>query len=300
MNIVFGADRRYAMPLAVALRSLSDHSHGVATTVFILHDGLDTDLRSKVEASCDSGPAVEWIAVPDQTMSELKIGLRLPHSSHYTIVVPRFLPAEVSRVVYLDADILVRRPLTDLWATDLGDHAFAAARDSYLPTISAGLAPWRRLGLDPRAPYFNAGIIVMDLDAWRDAELSERAMRLLGEEGFPKSDQSALNALSAGAWQPLDPTWNLQSHFLTGDTSRAWSWTDRAVLERAIADPGIVHFCHGDFARPWQAGSSHPYRDAWLATLDRTAWAGWRPRRRRAPGALRRVRRAGRALRGRP
>ncbi len=298
VKVVFGADRSYAMALAVALRSLADHSNGVAPTVFVLHDGFDVDLQRKIERSCEP-LRPEWITVPEQTIAELKVGLRLPHSSHYTILVPRFVPAEVSRVVHLDADILVRRALTDLWATELGGHAFAAAHDAFLPTLAAGL-PWRRLELDPRAPYFNAGVMVMDLAAWRDAEISERAMRLLGEDGFPKSDQSALNALAAGGWQPLDPAWNVQSHYLTGDASRAWAWTDRDLLERAIADPGIVHFCHGDFARPWQADSSHPYRDAWLATLDRTPWAGWRPRRHWTAGALRRVRRAGRVLAGRP
>ena len=297
VTIAIGADHDYAMQLAVALRSLADHGGDGIPTVFVLHDGFDDDLRRRVHESCGPDLALEWITVDHATIADLKTGARLPHSSAYRVLVPRLLPSALARVVYVDADILVRRPLTDLWSTDLASSPFGAVRDAYIPSIAADV-PWRRLGLDPRTPYFNAGVLLMDLHAWRDTRVSERALDLLRVETFPNSEQTALNAVAGGWWHALDPVWNVQSHFLAADASRAWGHVDTETLTSAIADPGIVHFCHGEFARPWQAGSSHPYRDEWLATLDRTAWAGTRPRRHWGAGALRRLRRVGRGLAG--
>lgn len=295
--IVLGADHGYAMQLAVALRSLADHAGDDLPPVFVLHDGYDTTEQRRIQQSCGPAIAPEWITVDAAMVADLRIGARLPHSTAYRVLAPRLLPSELARVVYLDADILVRRPLIDLCTTDLGSSPFGAVRDAYMPTIAAEV-PWRRLGLDPHTPYFNAGVLVMDLDGWRDAQLTERVLVLLREQAFSNSEQTALNAVAGGSWHALDPVWNVQSHFLVGDASRAWGHVEPATIERALADPGIVHFCHGDFARPWQAGSTHPYRDDWLAVLDRTAWAGTRPTRHRVAGAVRRLRRAGRVLTG--
>ena len=96
-----------------------------------------------------------------------------------------------------------------------------------------------------------------------------------------------------GQWAPLEPTWNVQSYHLAGDRGLSYATEGATRMDSALADPAIVHFTVGTFNRPWQAPCSNPYRDEWLEHLDRTPWAGWRPRpaplARRIWGRARRV-----------
>ena len=63
----------------------------------------------------------------------------------------------VERVLYLDAGVLVRKDLKDLWDTDLCGKPIAASPDVGFPM--SGLD-----GSTPSpSPYSNAGIMLMDL-----------------------------------------------------------------------------------------------------------------------------------------
>ena len=108
-------------------------------------------------------------------------------------------------------------------------------------------------------------------------------------------DGCALNVVLANDWAALHPTWNVQSYHLTGDECLAFAAEGRDRVDEAVADPAIVHFTGGSFNRPWQAPCGNPYRDEWLACLDRTAWRGWRPKP--APAFARALGRTQRALR---
>ena len=295
--VLLGADRAYVRQLAVALRSLSDAAESSTYTAFVVGNEFDAEARRRLSESCGPNVSLHWMSIPESTVRGIKLAGRNPLPTVYPLLAPQILPPELSRVVSLDADVLVRRPLDELWNAELGAHALGAVRDAYLPLAGFEL-PWRRLGVDPRAAYFNAGVMVMALDRWRAEGISDRVLARMRSEALPNDEQSALNAVLGDDWQRLAPEWNTQAHHLAGDSARAWAFEDASTLARAVADPAIVHFCAGDFGRPWQAGSSHPFRDEWFATLDRTPWAGWRPRRHWVRGALHRARRAGGELLG--
>ena len=299
LNVVLAADETYAKQLSVALRSLSDCAEDTEYRAFVLQSGFGRELRARVEASCDEHVTVTWLDVPEHLVAGVQVGRRVSRASTYRIVVPAVLPSDVSRVVYLDCDVIVRKPLDELGAVDLDGAPVAGVRDAYIAAVCTEI-PWRHAGIDPGAPYFNAGVLVIDLDRWRAMDVAARGIALLRELRLRQVDQSALNTLFASQWCALSPRWNLQSHHLAGDRSRAWAFEDRDELEHAIADPAIVHLTQSAFSRPWEAASSHPLRDLWFEVLDRTAWAGWRPRRAWAAGASRRVGRATAALLGRP
>jgi lipopolysaccharide biosynthesis glycosyltransferase len=295
--VLVSADGGYVRQLAVALRSLSDSAGSSTYLAFIVSDAFDADERQRLAECCGPSVSPRWMSIPDAMLQGVKLDGRNPLQTVFPLLAPEILSRDLTRVVCLDADVLVRRPLAELWQADLDAHPLGAVRDAYLPLVGFEL-PWRRLGLDPGAPYFNAGVMVMALDRWRTEGIAERVLTLMRHEAFPNDEQSALNAVLNGDWQRIAPEWNTQSHHLAGDSGRAWAFEDSSTLERAVGDPAIVHFCAGDFGRPWNAGSSHPFRDDWFESLDRTPWAGWRPRRHWVRGALHRARRAGGELLG--
>jgi lipopolysaccharide biosynthesis glycosyltransferase len=198
-------------------------------------------------------------------------------ATYHRLMIARLLPEGVARAVWLDCDLLVTGDLTALWETDLGGSHLLAVRDSVVPRVSSryGIRRWRELGLPRKAPYFNAGVMLLDVDRWRDDDIGVLAGRyLMGARDVMFWDQEGLNAVLCGRWGELDPRWN-----------RMASAERRADAERADAAHWIVHF--GGTLKPWRLPepSSGP-RALFYRHLDQTPWAGWRPRRTPTSAAL--------------
>jgi lipopolysaccharide biosynthesis glycosyltransferase len=155
-----------------------------------------------------------------------------------------------------------------------------AVRDAGAPTVASprGLLNFRELGLAPDLAYLNAGVMSLDLRLWREERLSERLLGYL--ESHPHAirwwDQDALNAVLAGRWGELDPRWN-QIPQVWEPAREGEDGFPASLRELMIRDPWIVHF--STWSKPWHWGCTHPARERFFEVLDRTEWAGWRPRK---------------------
>lgn len=274
--IVLAADANFCKQLAVTIASIARASGGHPHTVFVLHDGYPADLKVRVEQSAGSGLDLTWLEVNAASVDGALLPPNLPPATLFRLLIESMLPESIDKVLYIDTDTIVRHSLVPLWETSLDSRFVAAVRDSWLWWFAQGL-PWRELELSPHLPYFNAGVLLVSLDAWRAADVSARALDLVARYRFQDAEQGALNAIIEGDWLALDPRWNLQGTHLTGDRAGVRALEPPEILDAAIRDPAVVHFCHSLWTRPWEAQSQHPYRREWFELLDATWWAGWRP-----------------------
>lgn len=276
ITIALAADAGFAMQLAVVLTSLVAQAEA-PVEVYILHDGFDDKLRRRVAAGA-MDLKVTWVPVKMGGLHDVEMPSYLGTAALLRLLLPSLLPGSVERVLYLDADVLVRKELDELWATDLGGRSSGAVRDAVIPWAGSPRSlPWRELNMSPKAPYFNSGVLLMDLAAWRERDVAGRAFAALRRQPMLYGDQCGLNAVGPDDILQMDPRWNLQVGHLEPDRSSAWLVERREVLAAALADPAIVHFNTGPLGRPWRSGCAHPWRREWLEVLDRTSWAGWRP-----------------------
>jgi lipopolysaccharide biosynthesis glycosyltransferase len=143
--------------------------------------------------------------------------------------------------------------------------------------VAEPIANFRELGLQPTAPYFNAGVLLVDLAAWRAAEVTTKALACLEQHRRHVMfwDQYAMNVVMAGKWGPLDMRWNQGWHAFKYPN---WQQSpfDRETFDRLRNDPYIIHFTTR--FKPWH-GARHPLRKEFFKYVDRTAWTGWRPPR---------------------
>jgi lipopolysaccharide biosynthesis glycosyltransferase len=199
-------------------------------------------------------------------------------------------------VIYLDADLTVLGDLARLWQCDLAGRLCLAAQDCAAPYMdSAQVLPnyhscaeylgaarpvpnFRELGLAADAPYFNAGVLLVNLAAWREADLARQLLACLQQHAQHVRwwDQYAMNVVLAGQWGPLDIRWNQGSHAFAYPN---WQQSpfDRTTFHQLRDDPYIVHFTTRH--KPWRASCRHPLRKDFFQVVDRTDWAGWRPPR---------------------
>lgn len=263
IQVASGADGRYALPLAVAIQSVATRLAPGRTAIFHLLDaGLGPEGRRRVVAGLDRGRfAVNWITPDRSGYVGLPLWGRMSLATYDKLSLPGVLDAGLRRVLWIDADTLVREDVAVLWDRPLSGAALLAAPDGLVPRLGArfGVAGWRELGLDPRLPYFNAGVLLADLDRWRQSFVTKAALDYLHLHARRTYfwDQEALNAVLAGGWRPLERRWNC------------------SPVEAAGLDPALVHF-FGNL-KPWLRLGRSRWHAEYYEAVDRTAWKGWRP-----------------------
>ncbi|MEM6262153.1 MAG: glycosyltransferase family 8 protein [Bacteroidota bacterium] len=146
------------------------------------------------------------------------------------LLLPELVDAD--RILYLDADILFLKEVETLFDTDLKGKAAAVAREPNWNFLKQDCPRWKEAGLDPLAPYFNSGLILMDLDTFRKQQISYKTLEWL--RNFPEAckfhDQSALNAILHGNFRLLDGSWNTHAYHKTFPMTKFWKQLQRFDL----------------------------------------------------------------------
>jgi lipopolysaccharide biosynthesis glycosyltransferase len=280
ISVVMAVDEQYTAPLCVTVASLLEHLRpGVGLELHLMSSGLTPETRRTLEGAWDDRVRLHWTPLDNETVDALRCyGYTSSLAANFRLVVGSSLPAHVTKVIYLDADLLIRNDLVEIWERDMRGNIVLAVQDCYVQRLpSSCRAP--EAPADGQAPYFNSGVMVIDLDAWRAAGIEqsclEAARRLRHRTKW--LDQHVLNACLAGRWGALPPVWNKQFSL---DLFPDWRCSpyDEREFEEARRQPAIIHFC--THTKPWHAFSDHPRRDvlAYRAALRATAFGG-------APGA---------------
>lgn len=263
IHIASGADSGYALPLVVAIKSVATHLAPHRRAVFHLLDaGLGPELRQRVMAGLDPTRfQVQWVTPNRNGFVGLPLWGRMSVATYDKLSLPVVLDAGVERVLWIDADTLIREDVSKLWDQPMSDACALAVPDRLVPRVGSafGVAGWRELGIDPGLPYFNAGVLLADLDLWRQASVTENALDYLHRHARRTYfwDQEALNAVLALRWHPLDGRWNC------------------SPVEAFNSTPALVHF-YGNL-KPWRRLGISRWHTEYYEALDRTAWKGWRP-----------------------
>lgn len=226
----------------------------------IVHDGdlHDIDEAKITKFIGQHDASIRFHRVPDAFPRDFGELSDWDISVLFRLALTQILPEEVSRVVYLDSDTLVRRPLEELFEIDLGQSGLGAVPESHSAV--------ERLGLPLDSAYLNSGVLAIDLDVWRRDQTSERMLaRVMDKPGrwiFP--DQDILAVEFAGGWTRLPPEYNVTHRFFAG----------RQSLPLPTSDPHIIHFT-GQGMKPWQSLHPHPFADEFWQVAEMVRDAGF-------------------------
>jgi lipopolysaccharide biosynthesis glycosyltransferase len=169
---------------------------------------------------------------------------------------------DLDRVIYLDADTVVCRDISELHDTAMDGRPLAAVPDFNLfhfelhnpipirDRFGASLLYLKEeLGIAYRhaGDYFNSGVLLLDLAAWRRLRLAEACHAFIRGRRLQWPDQDALNVVVGSNYVALDARWNTMAAALENIAPMA---SAQAMLrERWSADPWIVHYT--GTRKPW-------------------------------------------------
>ena len=257
LHIATAIDAAYLVPLQVAITSLKKHLRPSLTPrLYLLNRNLQRSGVEPIAKLIDTFPIVPG----DAAIRKLPRQSGFPPEASFPLLLSECLPADVERVLFLDPDLLVLADVGEIWHTELGDNIIAAVPDMAIPSCWSprGVKDSRELGIPRDAPYFNAGVMLIDMARWRRENVTARVgdylNRYAGRTDF--SHQEGLNAVLWNRWKQLDQRWNL----IASLTGRRYSRDVQAVDAAAM-----VHFA-GQF-KPWQFEVGGPFSEQYVSAL---------------------------------
>ena len=203
-------------------------------------DAIATEFGARlVRYDLDTATAFADIA------NRVKTSRRLSNVVYARLLIDRLLPPEVERIIYLDCDTMVHDRIEELYDVDLQGHPIAAVRDVMSVSIVGGRDIRNNRDLfDTADPYFNSGMLVIDVPKYRAIDVGARLEAAIADGVMARIyyDQDLLNLIFRNNWRALPSRWN----------------TIDAHYSHEAADPAILHYT-GPF-KPWHLFSNAAFR----------------------------------------
>jgi len=296
LSIAVSADDGYAMPMAVAVQSILDTlDPRYQIDLYILDGGISLTNRERCQSTWECRARnIHWIQPLRELFRNFSSSDHFTIATYFRLLLDRLLPLDVSRVVYVDPDTLCRKSIHEIANINLNGFPIAATQDIFCPFIDSRFAMPNfdiargniygmpaipnavEQGVPVNQPYFNSGLMVMDLDCFRQRGIAERLLSYAAKyKGrLLWADQCALNGCLGDQWTQLDPIWNVTTPTFNLPSFQ-YSCFDQRTFERMVSDPALIHFAGPK--KPWHYASQVGFVHEFFLAIDGTAWKGWRP-----------------------
>ena len=271
--VVFASDDNYVPPLTTAIYSLlKNASPDYFYDIVILESGISDDHKDEMEDffARFANASLRFARV-DGMAEEYRLRTnneRISIETYYRFLIQRVLP-DYDKAIYLDSDLVVLDDISQLWNVELGDNLLAATRDAdYLGHLNRNdgiRMHYTNEVLCMKNPYdyFQAGVLVMNLEQMRKAYTFEQWLGFASESEYIFDDQDILNVYCEGRVVYLDTEWDVMND-CGGRIKTVFSFAPAEVFDEfliAYKNPKILHFA--GFEKPWLLGGCDMEKYYW-------------------------------------
>ena len=221
ITLVLVCNDHFSGMLGALIRSIVfNHKSEELLNIYIISDNISVANKSKIADSIgDDHVTLQWLNMKEVINIQRDLPLdssSFPLNVYLRLFIPSILPLDIKKAIYMDVDMIVCTYISDLWHTDLDTHPAAAVRDRSLTVSSewGGITNYKELNLDPSTPYFNSGLLLLNLDVWRRDNILQKVIKAINSNikyaKFP--DQYGINVVLANEIMELDYKWNCYSY----------------------------------------------------------------------------------------
>lgn len=210
--VFFACDNNYLPFLSVTLKSmLANASKGYDYKIYVITTNLDEQYQKRIKEYESEHVEINIVQLREEL---LKITEKFHVRDYYSLeTYYRFFIADLfpqyDKVLYMDCDIAVVGDIAELYNTQMEGNLLCAVQEEVMAEVDVfGSYVEQALGVN-RHEYFNAGIMLMNLDAFRKEKIQEQFLDLLSRYKFRVTqDEDYLNVICKGRVKLLDLGWN--------------------------------------------------------------------------------------------
>lgn len=289
LNLLYQFNEKYVPYAGVSIYSILHHNkYAAEICIYIMGENLSRGAKKKIEGMVTAYKRTVVFIDTEFLIDKMKV-LDMPtyrgsYAANMRLFLDEVLDEAVEKVLYLDADTIVTERLDELFQNEMQGKAIGMVLDSL------GNSHKKQIGMSKFDDYYNSGVILFDLQRWRERKYTERIVRHVTEQrnNYPAPDQDLLNLVCKGDIFRLDIRYNFQP--IHG------SFSDRyfmLVMRPAVyynvrqidvaRKRAVIYHCFrflGEF--PWHRGNLHPFGEIFDKYLEHSPWKDYNKARANA------------------
>ncbi|MEG1159731.1 MAG: glycosyltransferase family 8 protein [Acidaminococcaceae bacterium] len=271
INIVFASDDNYAQHAAVAMASILKNTlEPTRINFFLIADEISGKKKAMVEQTVTMlAGKITFIKISNEKLTQGFVSGQISRACYFRLDIANILPKTIKKIIYLDCDLLVYNDIAKLWAIDMRGKALAAVCD-YGIMASGRIRKQKKhyIGLGAEDQYFNSGVLVLDLELWRQEKYAEQVISLALTSHFPNHDQDALNKIFIRNWCEMPLCWNVIPPIFNLFPKILCNGNYRKAAMAAKITPAIFHYAGG--YKPWEYERHEGFNDKYYEYLQLT------------------------------
>ena len=272
--VVFCVNDSYAPMLYATLNSIIHNINSSCKYEFyVLHEYMNDKNIKKLSSLMKSNTTIHFKNIHEYIVADSDILIPVAHygvETYYRFYIPDVI--NYSKVLYLDADIIVKSDIAQLYSYDLKHNILGGVLDL---TFDDGRDRIIKKNMDP-SEYINCGVLLINVDLMRELRIKECCIDVLrNNDEMIYPDQDALNMICSGRILQIPLTWNFIWHTLWINKNNVEFNNYKKVMENSIFEANIIHYC-GDI-KPWNSNRKRVnhilYDEFWKYCTDKDYFA---------------------------
>lgn len=274
IHIACNIDSNYVMQCCTTLVSVMYNNQDEQISFHIISNNMSQENKNAIRGEIKKfSQSVFFYDILSKDLSSYSIygNSHISMATYYRLLVADILPKNIHKLIYLDCDLVVNGSIKEFWNIDVSRYAVAAVEDMW----SGKLDNYTRLSYSQEFTYFNAGVLLINVDYWKQLDISHISMEYAQQhpDSLIFNDQDVLNALLHDKKLLIPFRWNIQDGFLR--KKKRIRPQALPVLMEELKHPVIIHYT--GHRKPWLYLCQHPYQSLFFKYLDMTRWKGIRP-----------------------
>lgn len=245
--IFFAVDNVYVEFLTIALVSIIDHiSDENMYVIKVLHTNITEENMNKILKLQKENFKIEFVDLNyyiNQIQDKLYTRDYYTKTTYFRLFIPNLYP-QYKRAIYLDSDIVVLDDIANLFNIDIEDNLIGGITDGAVKNIEIFKEYVEKvIGVNYWKNYFNAGVLLMNLDELRKFGFQDKFIYLLETTKYAVAqDQDYFNRMCKGRVKIIDNNWDVMP-----------------INKKEVKDESkikLIHYNLGD--KPWH-GEGVPF-----------------------------------------
>lgn len=201
MNLIVAVNKDYIPVCQTMLFSFFQNNTNQKITVYILNSSLEEqDVSVLSKAIISFGGEAVIVPVPLELFKGMPTVLeRFSIEIYFRIFAHKFLPPEVDRALWLDADMIILRSIETFYYQEFEGRSLIVCRDcGYATEEIADIK--KQMDIEEDHQYFNSGVVLYNLDLIRQRFSTDKFYWIMQQYShiLKYPDQDILNYIYQG------------------------------------------------------------------------------------------------------
>ena len=257
INLAMSFNKVYVKYAYVMLTSLFENQYeGTIINLTVLHSDLGFEEQKLIKNLVDTnGDRVNFIFINNERFPQnMPTTIDWSLEIYYRLMLPELLPDDMDRVLYIDADVIINKPLDELYNESFDGNVVCACENFGEQNFREHRKRMFKEHIEKGLPYVASGMLVMNLNLLREVCNFETYVEVARQFDFKLEmpDMDLLNYVHAGKIRVLDKA---KYQILAMQ-----SYNDGMRYSQAH-EPVIVHYAGH---KPWQGeGPRYDIEQIW-------------------------------------